>query len=101
MDPNPTQATPPKTVLLAGATGLVGRHVLALLLADPRVGRVVAPSRRPLPAHPKLQDLRVDYDALTDDAPWDAVDAVICTLRTTIRIAGSQEAFYRVDHDYP
>ena len=92
---------PPGTVLLAGATGLVGRHVLALLLADPRVGRVVAPSRRPLLPHPKLQDVRVDYDALPGDAPWWAVDAVICTLGTTIRIAGSQEAFRRVDHGYP
>ncbi|UWX04153.1 NAD-dependent dehydratase [Pseudoxanthomonas sp. NC8] len=91
----------PRSVLLAGATGLVGRHVLALLLADPRVARVVAPSRRPLPPHPKLEDVRVDYDALPQDAPWWAVDAVVCTLGTTIRIAGSREAFHRVDHDYP
>ncbi|KAF1695071.1 Rossmann-fold NAD(P)-binding domain-containing protein [Pseudoxanthomonas daejeonensis] len=92
---------PPKTVLLAGATGLVGRHVLDLLLADSRVGRVVAPSRRPLLPHPKLQDVRVDYDALPVDAAWWAVDAVICTLGTTIKVAGSQEAFRRIDHDYP
>jgi uncharacterized protein YbjT (DUF2867 family) len=91
----------PYSVLLAGATGLVGRHVLALLLEDPRVARVVAPSRRQLPAHPKLQDVRVDYDALPEDAPWWAVDAVVCTLGTTIAVAGSREAFRRVDHDYP
>jgi uncharacterized protein YbjT (DUF2867 family) len=101
MNTNATPATPPKTVLLAGATGLVGRQVVALLLADPRVDRVVAPSRRPLPPHPKLQDVRVDYDALPDEAPWWAVDAVVCTLGTTIKTAGSQEAFRRVDHDYP
>jgi uncharacterized protein YbjT (DUF2867 family) len=29
------------------------------------------------------------------------VDGVVCTLGTTIRKAGSQEAFRRVDHDYP
>lgn len=91
----------PATVLLAGATGLVGSHVLDLLLADPRVARVVAPARRPLPPHPKLQDPRVDYDALPADAPWWAVDAVVCTLGTTIRTAGNREAFRRVDHDYP
>jgi uncharacterized protein YbjT (DUF2867 family) len=91
----------PKSVLLAGATGLVGRHVLALLLEDPRVAPVVAPSRRPLPAHPKLQDVQVDYDALPEDAPWWAVDAVVCTLGTTIAVAGSRAAFRRVDHDYP
>ncbi|WP_372016674.1 Rossmann-fold NAD(P)-binding domain-containing protein [Pseudoxanthomonas sp. 10H] len=89
------------SVLLAGATGLVGRQVLALLLADPRVARVVAPSRRPLDPHPRLMDVRVDYDALPEDAPWWKVDAVICTLGTTIRTAGSREAFRRVDHDYP
>lgn len=90
-----------KSVLLAGATGLVGGHVLERLLADPRVVRVVAPSRRPLPPHPKLQDVRVDYEALPADAPWWAVDAVICTLGTTIKVAGSQDAFRRIDHDYP
>jgi len=43
----------------------------------------------------------VDYDALPEDASWWAVDAVVCTLGTTIKVAGSQEAFRRVDHDYP
>ena len=98
MDPSPRE---PKSILLAGATGLVGGQVLALLLADPRVARVVAPSRRPLPPHPKLSDVRVDYDALPAEADWWAVDAVVCTLGTTIKVAGSQQAFRRVDHDYP
>ncbi len=87
-------------VLIAGATGLVGRHALARALADPRVDRVVAPTRRPLPPHPKLDNPQVDFDALPTDAPWWAVDAVICTLGTTIRDAGSREAFRRVDVDY-
>ncbi|MBB3343442.1 uncharacterized protein YbjT (DUF2867 family) [Luteimonas sp. RC10] len=88
-------------VLLVGATGLVGRHVLAQALADPRVAAVIAPVRRHLPAHPKLQSPQVDFDRLPGDAPWWRVDAVICTLGTTIRKAGSQAVFYRVDHDYP
>ena len=41
-------------LLLAGATGLVGGEALALSLADERVTQVVAPTRRPLPPHPKL-----------------------------------------------
>jgi len=90
-----------RSVLLAGATGLVGRDVLASLLADPRVARVVAPSRRALPLHPKLIEVRVDYDALPEDASWWSVDAVVCTLGTTMAVAGSREAFRRVDHDYP
>ena len=92
---------PARTVLLAGATGLVGRQVLALLLDDPRVKRVVAPTRRPLPPHRKLLDVQLDYEQLPEDASWWAVDAVVCTLGTTMAIAGSREAFRRVDYDYP
>jgi uncharacterized protein YbjT (DUF2867 family) len=88
-------------LLLVGATGLVGRHTLALALADPRVGSVVVLARRQLPAHPKLTTYIVDFDHLDEHAPWWRADAVICTLGTTMRAAGSQSAFYQVDHDYP
>ena len=87
-------------LLLTGATGLVGGHVLAQALADPRIDAVVAPTRRALPAHPKLLAPTVDFEALPEDAPWWAADAVISALGTTIRTAGSQDAFRRVDHDY-
>ena len=89
-------------VLHVGATGLVGRLVLARLLQSPRVERVVAPSRRALQmTHPRLLNPVVDFEALPGDADWWAVDAVVCTLGTTIADAGSQAAFRRVDHDYP
>lgn len=88
-------------ILHAGATGLVGRHVLSMLLADPRVDNVVAPTRRPLLPHPRLFNPVLDFDHLPGDADWWAVDAVVCTLGTTIRQAGSREAFRKVDHDYP
>lgn len=89
-------------VLHVGATGLVGRLVLARLLQSPRVERVVAPTRRALQmTHPRLQNPVVDFEALPADAGWWAVDAVVCTLGTTIADAGSQAAFRRVDHDYP
>lgn len=89
------------TVMLIGATGLVGQQVLQKALASERVRRVVAPTRRALPPHPKLINPVVDFDRLPDDAPWWAVDAVVCTLGTTLKVAGSQTAFYRVDHDLP
>ena len=88
-------------ILLAGASGLVGREVLRQALADPRVGEIVAPARRPLAADAKLRNPLVDFDALPADAAWWKVDAVICTLGTTIRDAGSQATFRKVDHDYP
>lgn len=87
-------------LLLAGATGLVGGHVLAQALADPRIDAVIAPTRRALPAHPKLLAPAVDFEALPDDAPWWAADAAISALGTTIGKAGSQDAFRRVDHGY-
>lgn len=89
-------------LLIVGSTGLVGRHALTLALAHPRVDAVIAPVRRVAPAtHPKLHAPKVDFDALPKDAPWWQVDAVVCALGTTIRVAGSEAAFRRVDHDYP
>lgn len=89
-------------ILHVGATGLVGRLVLARLLQSSRVEHVVAPTRRALQVtHARLLNPVVDFDALPGDADWWAVDAVVCTLGTTIADAGSQAAFRRVDHDYP
>jgi uncharacterized protein YbjT (DUF2867 family) len=88
-------------LLLAGATGLVGRHVLRLALADSRIDQVVAPARRALPESEKLVAPIVDFEHLPEDAAWWRVDAVICTLGTTLKSAGTREAFRRVDHDYP
>jgi len=88
-------------LLLVGGTGLVGREVLRLALSDARVSQVVAPVRKPLPAHPKLEAPLVDFDRLPPDAPWWRMDAVICTLGTTMKAAGTRQLFRRVDHDYP
>ncbi len=88
-------------ILIIGATGLVGSHVLNLALSDPRVTSVVAPARRELLKHDKLLAPLVDFEHLPADAAWWNTDAVICTLGTTIKKAGSQSAFYRIDHDYP
>jgi uncharacterized protein YbjT (DUF2867 family) len=88
-------------LLLVGATGLVGREVLRLALSDARVSQVVAPVRKPLPAHPKLDAPLVDFDRLPPDAPWWRMDAAICTLGTTMKLAGTRQLFRRVDHDYP
>jgi uncharacterized protein YbjT (DUF2867 family) len=93
------------SLLILGSTGLVGGHLLRLALDDDRVARVVAPVRRALSIHaktmhPKLEAPVVDFDALPADTAWWRVDAVACALGTTIRDAGSREAFRRVDVDY-
>lgn len=88
-------------LLILGATGLVGRSALDLALTDPRIDAVTAPVRRSLPDHPKLTTPQVDFDRLpADDSFW-TTDAVVCALGTTMRTAGSREAFRRVDHVYP
>ncbi|GAB3488900.1 hypothetical protein GCM10027399_04220 [Curvibacter fontanus] len=96
-----TTPTTPLRLLLLGATGAVGREVLAAALADPRVAQLIAPTRRPLPPHPKLLNPVIDSAPLPADAPWWQVDAVICALGSTIKIAGSQAAFAAVDRDLP
>ena len=88
-------------LLLVGATGLVGSHVLEKALADDRIDSIIAPGRHIPATHPKLVSPIVDFAHLPENEPWWHADAVICTLGTTMKKAGSREAFYRVDHDYP
>jgi len=89
-----------KTVLIIGASGQVGQAMLQLALQDSDILKVVAPSRRPLPAHAKLENPIVDFDKLPEDAVWWKADFVLCALGTTLRQAKSKAGFYRVDHDY-
>ncbi len=90
-----------RTALLLGATGLVGGHCLELLLADPRYRQVRALVRRPLERkHPKLDATVVDFERLDDAAGLVAGDDVFCCVGTTLRTAGSREAFRRVDFGY-
>jgi uncharacterized protein YbjT (DUF2867 family) len=95
-------ASPSRTAIVAGSTGLIGSHILSQLLADARYGKVIALSRKALPiSHPKLQIVAVTLDSLPDVAPTLIADDWFCALGTTIRQAGSQEAFRKVDYDYP
>ena len=90
---------PPLRLLLLGATGAVGREVLAQALADSRVGEVIAPTRRELAAHARLRNPITDFAQRDAAAPWWQADAVVCALGTTIKVAGSQAAFAAVDRD--
>jgi len=99
--PDARTAAVSRTALVAGASGLVGSHVLRLLLAEPAYERVTAVVRRELPQrHPKLAQRVVDFDRLAELGDFPRVDDVFCCLGSTIRRAGSQEAFRRVDFTY-
>ncbi len=91
-----------RTALLAGATGLVGGHVKSVLLAHPDYRRVTVLVRRPLggESNAKLSEVVVDFEALAEHAAELGADDVYACLGTTIKVAGSQEKFRRVDHDY-
>lgn len=94
---------PPKGIclLLLGATGAVGSEVLRLALQHPGVAQVVAPTRRALPAHPKLVNRTTNFVQAAQALGGLPVDAVVCALGTTIKQAGSQDAFAAVDRDLP
>lgn len=90
-------ASPPRSVLVAGASGLVGREILQGLLADDSVAAVHSLGRRELTLkHPKLTQHRVDFKALP---ALPGVGEAFVALGTTIKVAGSQEAFRAVDFD--
>jgi uncharacterized protein YbjT (DUF2867 family) len=88
----------PQHILLAGATGLTGEHLLDRLLNEPTVSRVLAPSRRPLAKHAHLENPQGELLALLPQLTG-KVDTAFCCLGSTIKQAGSQEAFRAVDHD--
>ncbi|GAA3928069.1 NAD-dependent epimerase/dehydratase family protein [Hymenobacter algoricola] len=90
-----------KTALIAGASGLIGSQLLLLLLASDRYAKVIAVGRRPVPyVHPKLEQRVLELDYLEEHRLSLIADDVFCCLGTTMRQAGSREAFYRVDYLY-
>ena len=95
---NAAMTSSPRIAWVAGATGLVGRSLLAGLLADAGVQAVHTLGRRA----PALQDAKLTHHAVHDFAALPAAPApteVYLALGTTIKVAGSQAAFRAVDFD--
>jgi len=89
-------------VLILGATGLVGRKALTQALARSEISQVIAPTRKPLPEQDKLVNpVAPKLEQLLPEVRSWRPDAVICATGTTIKKAGSKEAFHSVDHDLP
>ncbi|SDJ90977.1 Uncharacterized conserved protein YbjT, contains NAD(P)-binding and DUF2867 domains [Catalinimonas alkaloidigena] len=90
-----------KKALIVGASGLVGGHCLQALLASSLYESVVSLGRRRLPLdHPKLTQHLIDFDRAAQTPEFFACDDAFCCLGTTIKQAGSQENFRKVDHGY-
>lgn len=91
-----------RTAAVMGASGLVGGHCLQALLAASEWSRVVVLTRRELKlgTSGKLEQKLADMGRLTA-ADFAGVDDVFCATGTTIRKAGSQEGFRRIDYEMP
>ena len=88
----------PTSALIAGSSGLVGQELLVRLLSDPRYDVVHSLVRRPsAQGHPKLREHVVDFNALGEVPP---IRDVFISLGTTMKKAGSKDAFRKVDFDY-
>lgn len=91
-----------KSALIAGATGLTGKELVKILLDQPAYDKITVLVRRPLDIeHPKLEQVKVDFNKLEDYKKFFEVDDVFCCLGTTIKKAGSQNAFRKVDYEFP
>ncbi|MCU0757760.1 MAG: NAD(P)H-binding protein [Steroidobacteraceae bacterium] len=83
-----------------GASGLVGRALLDVLLTAPEYARITALTRRPLGReHPRLANRIVAFDRLEAQLAGVACQEAFCCLGTTLAQAGSEAAFRAVDHD--
>lgn len=90
-----------RSALLIGASGLIGGHLLRLLVDDAAYHRVTVPVRKPLSfRHPKLKEYVVEFDLLDKQKDVLRAHDVFCCLGTTIRAAGSQTEFQKVDYTY-
>lgn len=90
-----------RNALIAGATGLVGSSLLHQLLADNQYEKVVIITRKSIELkHVKLIQKLIDFNLIESLNLEFQVDDVFCALGTTIKTAGSQDAFYKVDYTY-
>src|SRR5690348_8832830 len=91
-----------KKAIIIGSTGLVGQELTELLLQDALYSEVVALVRKATgKQHPKLKEIVVDFDHLEKSKEYIRGDEAFCCLGTTMKQAGSKEAFEKVDLLYP
>lgn len=88
-----------KKAIIIGASGLIGKALTTELLNDIRYSEIILLVRKPLElSHQKLKQVVFNFEA-PDSSVLNA-DELFCCLGTTIKTAGSKEAFYKVDYHY-
>ena len=89
-----------KTALIVGATGVVGREIVKQLLEDKDYEKITIWVRKsPEIKHPKLEIKQINFEEINKIPPENFAE-IFCALGTTIKQAGSQEAFLKVDFEY-
>ncbi len=90
-----------RNALIAGSSGLVGSSLLRQLLENDNYEKILVLVRKPIgKSNPNLIQCQVDFDQLESFKTDVRIDDVFCSLGTTIKTAGSKDAFCKVDHDY-
>lgn len=91
-----------KTAIIIGATGLTGQALLSQLLQDDYFNHVIVFVRKKIDiTHSKLTQQCIDFNVLDSYKNLIKGDVVFCCMGTTIKTAGSQDAFKKVDFTYP
>ena len=91
-----------KTALIIGSTGLIGSQLLNLLLESKDYNKVITFVKRDSgKQHPKLSQHIIDFDQPESYQELIVGDDFFCTIGTTIKKAGTKEAFKKVDFEYP
>ena len=91
-----------KKAIIVGATGLIGSELLDLLLRNAEYKEVLSIVRRKMSVeHPKLSQLVINFDDLSEYSDVIKGHAVFCCLGTTKKQTPDTKMYYKIDHDYP
>ncbi|NRA12658.1 MAG: NAD(P)H-binding protein [Crocinitomicaceae bacterium] len=91
-----------KTVIILGATGLIGSLVLEFLLSDERYSSVKLFSRKSVgKKHPKLKEFIVDVLDLHSAKDDFTADEVYCCIGTTKKKTPDQDLYTKIDFGIP
>lgn len=91
-----------KTAVIIGSTGLIGAQLVDLLIDSDSYQKIVLLGKRDSnKSHPKIEQHLINFDKPETFQHLIQGDDFFCTIGTTIKIAGSQSAFRKVDYEYP
>jgi uncharacterized protein YbjT (DUF2867 family) len=91
-----------KKAIIAGASGLIGSHLLQIILNENGYDEFLILVRKEWPIqHIKLKQLVIDYTRLKDYTGLIKGDAIFCCLGTTRKNTPNETEYRKIDHDYP